>query len=189
MNCTEVRSDFHTLGVSHAGRSHAHLQTPSTQMLRPLASQAPVLANITPPLADPWLAVIASLSEYGRQPLRSRRRQTGTSPLPRASSKARPAATKGEHGRSIHKKDVRVSFVERLGARSISITWHDSTAACYAEQLWMRRAARSSGLCALTGMMVRRGDSVYSPASRAAIRPLNCTQMILAAAVEDLERA
>jgi hypothetical protein len=80
-----------------------------------------------------------------------------------------------------------VTFVERFSAKSVSITWRDSTAANYCEQLWIRRIARSQGVCAITGNSIVRGDAVYGPAGRTAARPANAAQMVLAEAIEDLE--
>jgi hypothetical protein len=84
-------------------------------------------------------------------------------------------------------KSTRVTFVERFTAKSVSITWRDATAANYSEQLWIRRIARSHGVCALTGAAIVRGDAVYSPAGRTAMRPANCAQMVLARLLDELE--
>ncbi|MGF6774016.1 hypothetical protein P3T18_006530 [Paraburkholderia sp. GAS199] len=206
MNTTEVRNEIRQPGLPPMGRLQAPLNTARAQITGSVALPAPGPIRSAQTPADPWSAVVTGLSEFARRQAGAhpvahadaepgpRRRGTASAPAPcrkndRQKEKRTAAAVKREQGRSTHKKNVRVSFVERLGARSISITWHDSTAACYGEQLWMRRTARSSGLCALTGMLVRRGDAVYSPASRASIRPLNCTQMILATAVEVLEHS
>jgi hypothetical protein len=146
-------------------------------------------AEVMSQVADPWSVVVSSLAESARcQPHALHRSAVGSEPA-YGSIETRPASTvEREHGRSTLKKNVRVSFVERLGEKSVSITWHDSTAACYGEQPWKQKCARSSGMCALTGLAIRPGDQVYGLASRTSVRPLNCTQMILAAVVEDLER-
>ncbi|MGF6770705.1 hypothetical protein P3T18_003184 [Paraburkholderia sp. GAS199] len=79
-----------------------------------------------------------------------------------------------------------VTFVERFGEKSISITWRDATGANYSEQLWMRRNSRCAGVCALTGAKIARGDAVYAPSTRPAVRPANIGQMIRAESVDKL---
>jgi hypothetical protein len=155
------------------------LTSPTTGTLNPA---------VVPQRADPWTKIISDLSG-GKGCKTARRSPRAVAARPyHASKKVRQAGSvKNEHGQPLLNKNVRVSFVERFGAKTVSLTWHDSTEACYGEQPWTLKIARSSGHCALTGMVVRRGDAVYSPASRAATRPLNCTQMILSAALERLE--
>lgn len=84
-------------------------------------------------------------------------------------------------------QSTRVTFVERFTSKSVSITWRDATAANYCEQLWIRRIARSNGVCAITGKAIVRGDAVYGPAGRTSMRPTNCAQMVLASELEELE--
>lgn len=141
--------------------------------------------------ADPWSAVISCLkgdgadrSSHGMdkvsQPMRQARRES-------ASAALRSSAVERTRTPLARPKSTRVTFVERFTAKSVSITWRDATAANYCEQLWIRRIARSHGVCALTGEAIVRGDAVYSPAGRTAMRPANCAQMVLAAVLEDLE--
>jgi Domain of unknown function (DUF3331) len=149
------------------------------------------IATTLRPAADPWAAVISRLKVDGAdssahgtdkvsQPMRQARREgaTGTH-RGCAGERARTPPTRA--------KTTRVTFVERFSAKSVSITWRDATAANYCEQLWIRRIARSNGVCALTGAAIVRGDAVYSPAGRTAMRPANCAQMVLATVLEGLE--
>jgi len=118
-------------------------------------------------------------AELAPAPNPARRWRRGAARHRAAAERARTASTRA--------RSAIVTFVERFSAKSISITWRDSTAANYCEQLWVRRIARSQGVCALTGTTIARGDAVYGPASRAADRPTNCAQMVLARVLEDLE--
>jgi hypothetical protein len=147
-------------------------------------------ATLKPP-ADPWSAVISRLTDDGAgrsphgadkfsQPMRQARRES-------AATTHRGGAVERTRTPPTRAKSTRVTFVERFTAKSVSITWRDATAANYSEQLWIRRIARSNGVCALTGAAIVRGDAVYSPAGRTAMRPANCAQMVLATALEDLE--
>jgi len=153
------------------------------------ATEMDSTAAMKPP-ADPWAAVISWLKDSAageshaesgpNWPLRRIRHEGGGAARHRAAAeRARTASTRA--------RSAIVTFVERFSAKSISITWRDSTAANYCEQLWVRRIARSQGVCALTGTTIARGDAVYGPASRAADRPTNCAQMVLARVLEDLE--
>lgn len=149
------------------------------------------IAPTLKPAADPWSAVISCLRDDGAgrsshvadkvsQPMRQARRESAGGALRgSAIERARTPPTRA--------KSTRVTFVERFTAKSVSITWRDATAANYCEQLWIRRIARSQGVCALTGAAIARGDAVYSPAGRTAMRPANCAQMVLATVLEELE--
>lgn len=141
---------------------------------------------------DPWTATISRL---GKSPARDTKGSTPSercehSSAPTAARAARRTAAveraKAQSASAQHSGAV-ITFVERFGAKSISITWRDSTAGRYTEQLWVRRIARSRGVCALTGASIVRGDAVYGPFSRPSMRPRNVSQMILAELLDDLE--
>lgn len=141
-----------------------------------------------PNLEDPWTRIVSGLLATNGSASAARRASALTQrPCRAASGLGSAAPADRDHDLPLPQQNVRVSFVERFGARTVSLTWHDSTQACYGEQRWIRKIARSSGRCALTGMAVNRGDTVYSPASRPANRPLNSTQMILSSTLEGLE--
>lgn len=80
-----------------------------------------------------------------------------------------------------------VTFVERISPNAVSITWRDSTGGNYREQRWVLRAARSRGVCALTGATISRGDFIYHPVGNSRVQPANLAQMIRAEALEQLE--
>lgn len=77
----------------------------------------------------------------------------------------------------------KITSVERLSDVSALISWCDPTTCHYVDQVWGRAAARNSGYCALTGQRISRGDAVFKPRSRGRLRPVNCDEMILAAAL------
>ncbi|WP_259295166.1 DUF3331 domain-containing protein [Paraburkholderia sp. DHOC27] len=143
------------------------------------------------PARDPWSAVISRLKGDGAEALLQVIEKV-SQPIRKARRDSAPCANRGsavDRARTApsRPKSTRVTFVERFTAKSISITWRDATAANYSEQLWIRRIARSHGVCALTGASIVRGDAVYSPAGRTAMRPANCAQMVLASVLEELE--
>lgn len=153
--------------------------SPTTGLLHPA---------VVPQRADPWTTIVSNLLEgHGCKTLGRRLGTSGARPYYTGKKVRQRVSVREERGQNSLKKNVHISFVERFGAKTVSLTWRDSTEACYAEQPWMLKIARSPGRCALTGLVVNRGDMVYSPASRAANRPLNCTQMILLTALENLE--
>jgi hypothetical protein len=63
------------------------------------------------------------------------------------------------------------------------ISWHDSTSCCYGYQLWRRSTSRRTGVCALSGVVIHRGDEIFQPITRE-VRPGNATAMILAAYID-----
>jgi Domain of unknown function (DUF3331) len=76
-----------------------------------------------------------------------------------------------------------IRVLERNGQISATIAWSDATSCCYGEQLWRRCLARKSGVCALSGQAIARGDAVYRP-RRARPAPRNIDAMILAAVMD-----
>lgn len=169
---------------------------------------APKVTALAPPrVADPWAVVIAGLKESAAPAQNETHasdlkdntsardtQKTSRHPVSRpgrdcANQARRGAAADRARAPSVSAKSAVVTFVERFSAKSVSITWRDSTAANYCEQLWIRRIARSQGVCAITGNSIVRGDAVYGPAGRTAARPTNAAQMVLAEAIEELEAA
>lgn len=78
----------------------------------------------------------------------------------------------------------KISAIERQGDATALISWCDPTMCHYVDQVWSRVTARCNGYCALTGQCIQRGDAVFKPRVRGRPRPLNCEEMILAAALE-----
>ncbi|WP_418789374.1 DUF3331 domain-containing protein [Paraburkholderia pallida] len=74
--------------------------------------------------------------------------------------------------------------VHRRTHRSISIDWADATLGRCCDQVWNLCHARGPGVCAISGELINRGDSVYRP-SKTCRAPANATSMILAKVVEE----
>jgi hypothetical protein len=143
-------------------------------------------------LRDPWTTTISRLGKPTEADLRSAlmdksdRCDSGPCAARAARRTAAVDRKKSQTAAGEHSGAV-ITFVERFGAKSVSITWRDSTAGRYTEQLWVRRIARSRGVCALTGEEIVRGDAVYGPFSRPSSRPRNMSTMILAKLLDDRE--
>jgi hypothetical protein len=76
-----------------------------------------------------------------------------------------------------------ITILERLSPSAIVLRWC-SCYCHYGEQLWIRRTARGTGICAMTGGRIRRGDSVFRPRYRVPNLPANFAEMIYASAIE-----
>jgi hypothetical protein len=77
-----------------------------------------------------------------------------------------------------------VNLLDVPTERSVTVSWHDSTACHYGEQVWRVQRARISGVCALSRLPIKRGDFVYQPTGRP--RPLNSGAMMLHSVVMEL---
>jgi hypothetical protein len=80
---------------------------------------------------------------------------------------------------------TKVTVLERQGPSSVVISWCDSTACCYWEQIWRRCRARKRGFCALTGTAIVAGDDVFRP-KLVCPAPLNIHAMILASVMDTM---
>lgn len=78
--------------------------------------------------------------------------------------------------------NVVVVVLERPSPLTAVIAWRDSTSCRYGDQLWRAGIARSKGVCALTGVAIMPGDSIYRPAPFSP-RPCNADAMISTPAV------
>ncbi|MFM0503521.1 DUF3331 domain-containing protein [Paraburkholderia caffeinilytica] len=136
---------------------------------------------------DPWSHMVLWLermAEYVDRPdhaLSKRVHRTDAV----SSSAHRSIVADRERAKAAPAVTASVTVVERFSANSVSITWRDSRAGNYCEQLWVRRISKSKGICALTGARIVRGDAVYGPTSRTTHRPMNLAQMILARPIEE----
>jgi len=79
-----------------------------------------------------------------------------------------------------------VTVLERLAGSLVALSWHDPTLCNYEEQLWSPALAGRSGRCALSGLHISRGDSIYRPRARGGVTPLNADAMILASALPEV---
>jgi hypothetical protein len=81
--------------------------------------------------------------------------------------------------------DVRIVILERPSADTALVSWSSATNCRYGEQLWKKGISRRSGVCALSGDSIARGDSIFRPkrARNAVCR--NATAMIRSGAMEN----
>lgn len=76
-----------------------------------------------------------------------------------------------------------VSIVERTGPTSATVTWNEPSCR-YGYQTWRAAISRLSGVCVISGKVIRRGDLVFKPQGRPV--PLNAHAMILQSVVDIL---
>jgi hypothetical protein len=85
-------------------------------------------------------------------------------------------------------QEASVRLLECPSARTVLIEWSSPTGFRYGEQIWTRTTATASGVCALSGKPVTRGDAVFRPR-----RPLNsggnALAMILATEIDEAKKA
>ncbi|WP_296653868.1 DUF3331 domain-containing protein [Paraburkholderia sp.] len=135
---------------------------------------------------DPWTATISQLEQISEHAIADDDDQNEEVYTEAPADKRRRVAELASIAATYGRNAV-VTFVERIGAKAVSISWRDSTGGNYREQRWVQRAARSRGVCALTGEAISRGDSIYHPVSGSRGRPSNLAQMIRTEALERFE--
>lgn len=77
-----------------------------------------------------------------------------------------------------------IADIERRSPMTVAIGWADSQLGHYGEQLWRLCVARRRAVCALSGMAISRGDSIYKPRTFGGKTPANSTSMILASILD-----
>lgn len=177
------RYDTGEIAQAPEGFDVSQLRTTSsrhTASAYPLCGQAHGVVSVRRQAGDPWSATISQLEQFTDQADIEEPAQDDDTLIEAPEPKSRHAVS--EYGRN-----AVVTFVERIGEKAVSISWRDSTGGNYREQRWVMRAARSRGVCALTGKAISRGDSIYHPVSGTRGRPSNLAQMIRAEALERLE--
>lgn len=95
----------------------------------------------------------------------------------RASRRMRRAELLGASERG--NDNVKIEVLDRLTTVSAVLSWRDSTGGSYGYQLWQKGVARRSGMCAISGSAIRRGDRIYRPGTIGRL-PSNAAAMILA---------
>ncbi|MPW19243.1 DUF3331 domain-containing protein [Paraburkholderia sp. CNPSo 3157] len=78
---------------------------------------------------------------------------------------------------------TQICILEQPSSITLSVYWSDACSGHYADQEWRMGVAREDSLCVLTGMSIRRGDSVFRPRVHGTQCPGNYGRMILASAV------
>lgn len=124
---------------------------------------------------DPWIQTIQLLSCGSQLP------DIGN----KMSFRARRCASFGNDGAlstgpSLHRV---VSLLERISPSTVTIAWRDSTSCSYGAQIWMGANAKVSGVCAMSGAQIKRGDRIFRP-RHSKPAPVNAGAMILASAID-----
>ncbi|MGF6972938.1 hypothetical protein QFZ94_001365 [Paraburkholderia sp. JPY465] len=73
---------------------------------------------------------------------------------------------------------VTVRLLERSTATRVTLAWSDPLRCAYHDQEWHLTRARHSGVCAISGMKIRRGEIVYRPRATRPRMPVNANAMI-----------
>ncbi|MFM0092976.1 DUF3331 domain-containing protein [Paraburkholderia sediminicola] len=80
-----------------------------------------------------------------------------------------------------------VSLIERTSSSTVTIAWRDATSCSYGAQIWQVAKAKVSGICAMSGARIKRGDRIFHP-RHSKPAPVNARAMVLASAIEGVER-
>ena len=124
---------------------------------------------------DPWATTLAAIRQFSSPP-DPMRNSPDLSGRPRSGGEPfRPRKTDGGDVRTFT-----VTVVEELSNSLFALCWHDPTLCNYEEQVWSPCFAPASARCALSGVHINLGDSVYRPRTRGRVMPLNRDAMILA---------
>lgn len=135
------------------------------------------MMSIETTVADPWAMTIGLLGQLsgvsnaqGAACARAKPRKASRSP-------ARTAVA-----------GLTVRVIERATADRVTLAWRDPSRCAYGDQEWYLTRARRSGVCAVTGQEIRRGESVYRPRP---MRPqaLNADAMIHSAVLQTEQAA
>jgi Domain of unknown function (DUF3331) len=125
---------------------------------------------------DPWKHILYVLQQDCPSSGRHERKETRESPRGRSARTAPP----------YFPTSVTINVLDRT-ERTATLAWHDPTSCHYDDQRWHRVAARSNGVCAMTGALITRGTDVFRPSRRKTnLAPSNAHAMILASALQAL---
>lgn len=58
---------------------------------------------------------------------------------------------------------LKIHLVERVTTTRVTLAWFDLSRCAYGNQEWHLTRARRSGVCAVSGRRIRRGENVYRP--------------------------
>ena len=121
--------------------------------------------------SDPWKHMMGTLAHANDKsltmPRPGRRRRRVSEPV--AGIDYRPSAA------------LIIELVERQSTSTVTLMWND-TVCRYGYQDWRLAATRKSGVCAMSGKPIKRGDLIYKPVSPTAA--LNAKSMILRDALD-----
>ncbi|GAB6852420.1 DUF3331 domain-containing protein [Paraburkholderia kururiensis] len=137
---------------------------------------------------DPWTQTLGLLSQLCGGDTRPAARGREAQAARMAGSAAASAGTSSAPAQpgSAMRRSVSLSVIERPTSTTVTIAWRDATHCSYGDQLWHVARARRSGICAMSGRAIRRGDLVYHP-RRSRPKPLNDGAMILASVLCEVD--
>ncbi|MGF6722033.1 hypothetical protein P3T43_001380 [Paraburkholderia sp. GAS41] len=133
---------------------------------------------------DAWTQVVSLLEKRCSRP------SLEDDSLLQASAPARLDAAAGEengaepymHGPNIKTTRASITVIEHLSQTAVTLRW--SSGFChYGDQVWSRQIARRAGICAATGMSIKRGDPAFRPRNRGRHAPANVDVMIHPSAI------
>lgn len=79
----------------------------------------------------------------------------------------------------------KVCVTGRPSIRTVTVSWCTAGCVYYGDQVWRHAVAVRSGVCAMSGEKIRKGDPIYKPACSRET-PMNMNAMILAAHIDRL---
>jgi hypothetical protein len=136
-------------------------------------------------VSTPWSGIVSALvHECGCEAANRAARREGA-----VATGDHPSAVEGRVGRSrsyppeTATTNALVRVLERQSENAVVILWQDATRCHYGDQVWVRCRSAKTGICALSGNAIRRGDPIYRPRQRQYL-PANAQAMILASAIE-----
>lgn len=118
---------------------------------------------------DPWSQIIGRLSAHWHE--------TASAVYQASGRRKRRSRTVVAHA-ALTVPTIR--SIEWQTDATVLVSWSDATRGSYLDQTWRAGYARVRGICALSGMSVKRGDVVFRPFHRGAAPPSNALDMILA---------
>jgi Domain of unknown function (DUF3331) len=148
---------------------------PSPHRPARLAQSKSTHGTSSPKSPDPWATTLAAIHQFSSPPDPMRNSPDLSGRPCSAGEPFRPRETDGGDVRTFT-----VTVVEELPNSLFALRWHDPTLCNYEEQVWSPCFAPASARCALSGVHINLGDSVYRPRTRGRVMPLNRDAMILA---------
>jgi len=119
--------------------------------------------------SDPWSQIIGRLSAHWHETASAAYQVSGR-------RKRRSRAVVADTALRL----PAIRSIEWQTDTTVLVSWSDATRGSYLDQTWRAGYARVRGICALSGMSVKRGDVVFRPFHRGTAPPSNALDMILA---------
>lgn len=80
-------------------------------------------------------------------------------------------------------RNAKIEVLDHPTPVRVVLSWRDPTSCSYGYQVWNKGVAKRSGMCAMSGAPIRRGDTIYRPALKSPM-PVNASAMILAICID-----